>query len=167
MKNLESGYLKKTIVKSLLKSCPCLLSACGCSPGCCLGPMTFKMTESEGCSETVLCLDYGILSFPVAWRSETGCGTTEDQWGEVSSSLQRIRIPLQSSVLMDILHYYFTLKRFYDNVSHRHSITHTAQETLKNDRCLPTKSSSFGFLTARLGLLGVFQRLCSPPRLFL
>lgn len=74
--NLKSGYLHKTAIKSLLQSCLCLFSTCGCSPGCVQG-LYLKMTESEEYSELVL---MSVEYCTSLWRGAlTGCCVIKDQ----------------------------------------------------------------------------------------
>lgn len=71
-KNLKSGYLQKITIKYFLQSCSCLFSACGCSPGCYVGPRNFEMTKSEEYSETI------FLSG--LWDTTLPCGVELRDW---------------------------------------------------------------------------------------
>lgn len=127
--NLKSGYLHKTAIKSLLQSCLCLFSTCGCSPGIhkYICGCVSQDGKIWGIFRTCPCV-CGILHFPVVC---TGCCMVKNQRWAVSLFLFAELCPCGCAALP------FHLEGSYSSLSHVHSVMHTARETLKNHRCLP------------------------------
>lgn len=133
--NLKSGYLHKTAIKSLLQSCLCLFSACECSPGIhkyicgCVQGCISRQLKLRNIQNLSLCLQNTALPRGGLHEQRSMVGS-QFLFVEGMNTLPEF-CPCGCAALL------FHPEGSYGSLGHVHSIMHTAQETLKNHRCLP------------------------------